>query len=219
MDKQQIELHFSVQRFKRYLNASNNFDEKAALMFNANLKLSQALYIPLSILEVTLRNKINTELQNKYQREDWFDEWYKNKTLFNLWNEINKSVSHLHKERKPINTDRIIASLMFGFWTSLFNQEYEKELWTNLRFIFPNMPKEKRQRKNISAPLNDIRKTLRNRIYHNEPVIFNINALGAHYQNILLLLNYMGTDILDYNNQLEQFTIELNTYKQQIKLI
>jgi hypothetical protein len=94
---------------------------------------------------------------------------------------------------------------MFGFWTSLFNDRYEKVLWKDLRFIFLHMPKAIKQQKNISSPLNDIRRALRNRVYHNEPVIFNIASLNRHYQNIIQLLDWMGPDLLAYNNSKDRF--------------
>lgn len=66
-------------------------------------------------------------------------------------------------------------------------------------------PKSIKQRKNISSPLNDIRRALRNRVYHNEPVIFNPVALSKHYEKILQLLEWMDPELLNYNNGKDRF--------------
>lgn len=81
------------------------------------------------------------------------------------------------------------------------------------------MPRAIRQRRNISAPLNETRRTLRNRIYHNEPVVFNLQQLNQHYNKIIQLLDWMGNDLLLYNNTEDRFPIvfanvisQLNTF-------
>ncbi len=209
MNRSQLETYFSADRLNRYFIQYPGNDPKAIYLYEANIVISEALYTPLSILEVALRNKINAELTRKYRRPDWYAEWYLHPVMRHAWMEINGAIRHLHDDGKPITPYKVIASLMFGFWTSLFNDRYERELWANLRFIFPNMPRALRQRRNISAPLNDIRRTLRNRIYHNEPVIFNIVALQQHYNNILQLLEWMGADLVLYNNSMDKFTMVL----------
>ncbi len=173
MNRIQLETYFSSERLNRYFAQYPGNDSKAIYLYNANISISEALYTPLSVLEVALRNKINTELSRKYGRADWYADLFTHPIMRTAWPEINNAIRHLHEDKKPITPDKVIAGLMFGFWTSLFNDRYEKELWGNLRFIFPHMPKAIRQRKNISSLLNDIRRALRNRVYHNEPVIFH----------------------------------------------
>lgn len=205
MNRLQLETYFSVDRLNRYFSHHIDNEAKAIYLYEANIAVSEALYTSLSILEVALRNKINVELSRKYQRQDWYAEWYQHPELRFAWPEVDKAIRHLHEESKPVLPDKVIAGLMFGFWTSLFNDRYERELWANLRFIFPHMPKALRQRRNISRPLNDIRRYLRNRIYHNEPIIFNIAALNNHYQNILCILDWMGADLLAYTTAKDRF--------------
>lgn len=209
MNKHQLESYFSSDRLSRYFDHYPGNEPKAICLYDANMSISEALYTPLSILEVALRNKINLELERKYGRADWYAEWYKHPVMHNAWTEVNGAIKHLHNDGKPIVPDKVVASLMFGFWTSLFNDRYERELWSNFRFIFPHMPKAIRKRNNVSKPLNDIRRSLRNRIYHNEPIIFNTVALTNHYNNITMLLDWMGTDLLAYNNMKQKFTSTL----------
>ena len=167
MNRAQLEKYFSTERLKRYFDKYPGNEEKAIYLYKANIAISESLYTPLCILEVALRNKINTELVRKYNRHDWYSDWCFHPVMRHAWNEINTAIRHLHEDKKIVTPDNVIAGLMFGFWTSLFNDRYAKELWPVLRFIFPHMPKPIRQLKNISAPLNDIRRALRNRIYHN----------------------------------------------------
>ena len=216
MNRVFLEKYFSTDRLNRYFTQYPDNEAKAIYLYEANIILSEALYTPLSLLEVSLRNKISIELQHKFGRPDWYAEWYKHPVMCHAWNEINTSIRHLHEDRKLIVPDKIIASLMFGFWTSLFNDRYERELWGHLRFVFPFMPKAIRQRKNISGPLNDIRRALRNRIYHNEPVVFNLKSLHTHYTNILQLLDWMGADLLAYNKIRDRFTNTLTNVTTQL---
>ena len=219
MNRNQIEANFSVDRLSKYFAKYPANEPKALYLYEANLLLSEALYTPLSILEVALRNKINEQLKRKYKRDDWYADWYKDPIMHFAWYEINSAISHLHKDKKAIMPDKVIAGLMFGFWTSLFNDKFEKELWHDLRFVFPNMPKKIRQRTNVSKPLNDIRRTLRNRIYHNEPISFNLTALETHHKNILQLLEWMGTDLLTYNNTKDRFTATLLQVNTQLNAL
>lgn len=205
MNRSQLENYFSAGRLDRFFAQFPDNEAKAIYLYEANIAVGEALYTPLCILEVALRNKINAELYRKYGRQDWYAEWYKHPVMRFAWPEINNTIRYFHDERKPITPDKVVAGLMFGFWTILFNDRYERELWSNLRFVFPHMPREIRQRRNISGPLNDIRRALRNRIYHNEPIIFNTTDLNSHYQNIIQLLNWMGADLLIYNNNKDRF--------------
>jgi hypothetical protein len=205
MNRTQLETYFSTGRLDRFFSQYPDNESKAIYLYEANIAIGEALYTPLCILEVALRNKINAELSRKYGKPDWYADWYMHPVMRHAWQEISNTIRILHEERKPITPDKVIAGLTFGFWTSLFNERYESELWANLRFVFPYMPRQIRQRRNVSAPLNDIRRELRNRIYHNEPIIFNTTALNHHYQHIIQLLDWMGADLLMYNNAKDRF--------------
>lgn len=216
MNRTQLEQYFSLDRLSKYFNFYPGNEQKAIYLYEANLLVSQALYIPLSILEVALRNKINDELTRNYGRPDWYAEWYKDKVMHEAWKDVNQAINQLHRDGKPILPDKVVASLMFGFWTSLFNDQYDQKLWRHLRFVFSNMPHAIRQRRNVSKPLNDIRRYLRNRIYHNEPIIFSIHNLEAQYNNIILLQNWMEVDIKIFNNYIDKFPVILSEVKTQL---
>lgn len=213
MNRKQLENYFSLDRTSRYFLQCDGNESNALDLYTANILLSEALYSSISILEVALRNKINTELAKKYQRADWYAEWYKHTTMRYAWPEIKTSVRHLHEEGKQVVPSKVVAALTLGFWTSLFNDRYERELWSNLRFIFPNMPKSIRKRKNISSPLNEIRRQVRNRIYHNEPIIFDLHSLRKQHQKVLDVLGWMGDELLVYAKTLDRFPTVLDTIR------
>ena len=219
MERTKLEKYFSPDRLNKYFNQYPGNETKAIYLYESNILLSQALYTPLSILEVALRNKINVELCRKYNKPDWYESWYKDKVMYIAWKDVNQAINQLHRDGKAIQPDKVVASLMFGFWTSLFNDQYDHELWKNLRFVFSNMPHSIRQRRNISKPLNEIRIYLRNRIYHNEPVIFNIARLEQQYNSILQLLDWIEEDLKIYNNSLDKFPIVLNDVKTKLRII
>lgn len=210
MNKEKMEYYFSAERLAPYFKKFPGNEGKALELYKANIAISEALYTPVSILEVALRNKIDRELSHKYQSRDWYAGWHLHPVLRFAWHDINQSINRLHDENKPITSDKIVASLMFGFWTSLFNERYERELWGHLRLIFPHIPKQIRQRQTISGPLNNIRKHLRNRIFHNEPIIFRLATLQKNHNNILLLLNWMSPELSTYVDQASRFSPTLD---------
>ena len=76
----------------------------------------------------------------------------------------------------------------------LFNAEYERYLWKDLRKAFPKMPKGKRQRKNVSAPLNEIR-NLRNRVFHNESISWSLSRLEGLHKSIIEVCNWINPSL------------------------
>lgn len=133
-----------------------------------NMALSESLYPALQVLEVAFRNTVHHAAPAAFGREDWFDDprliKVKDRTA------ITKAKENLRRQRKPLDSGRIIAELNFGFWTSLLDSRYEQVLWPKLiKTCFPHMPNAMRTRKTLSIRFNRIRH-LRNRIFHHEPV-------------------------------------------------
>lgn len=106
---------------------------------------------------------------------------------------------------EAITSDKINGELTMGFWVSLFNAEYEMTLWKDLRRAFPNMPKNLRQRKNISAPLNALR-SLRNRVFHNENISWSMVKLEELHNTILDVINWMSPDVREWMKCVDRFS-------------
>lgn len=134
-----------------------------------NMALSESLYPALQVLEVALRNSIHNAARAHFGCDDWFND----RALVNSSHEIaalNKAHRTLQRQRRPLDSGRVIAELSFGFWTSLLDRRYEQVLWPRLlKAAFPEMPRRLRTRQNLSRRFQRIRH-LRNRIFHHEPI-------------------------------------------------
>ena len=112
--------------------------------------------------------------------------------------DLNKYISQANKQiagRKEYSSpSKIIAELTLGFWVSLFNVEYERVLWKDLRRVFPNMPKTERKRKKVAPFLNRFR-TFRNRIFHHEPISWNLERLKQIHIEMLTVMGWINKDI------------------------
>lgn len=189
MNNISINKFITPQRLSKYKTIEN---------YEQNLLLSKHYYIPLSILEVSLRNSINLHFENMYGKG-----WLLNQSQFlrnDLVLKINEAKSKISKRGEEINKEKLIAELSFGFWTALFKSPYAKQMrTTDLKRIFSNLPskdKELIDRSSLSVKLNHIR-AFRNRVFHHEKIISKpeFNNIGKDIDTVLL---YLDEDILKF---------------------
>ena len=179
-------------------------EKKAIRHYKQNILLAEALLPSLSIYEVALRNSLIRELERMTGRKDWYDVFTTIPALKDLGVHIEVAKKHLCKRGELVTSDKINGELTMGFWVLLFNAKYERYLWKVLRKAFPLMPKAKRQRKNISAPLNDIR-TLRNRVFHNESISWSLTRLEALHSSILEVCSWINPALPPWIKTIERF--------------
>ena len=189
---------------ERYFNLYPHDNAKAMLHYQCNLRLAESFYVSLSVFEVTLRNALSRELESMTGRHDWYAIFPNTPGLTNLNRYITKANKQIAGRHESSTPDKIIAELTLGFWVTLLNSEYEKILWKNLRKAFPYMPKQQRQRKNISAPLNIFR-TLRNRVFHNESICWNLQRVEAIHQEMVTMMGWINKDAPDWLQQIDRF--------------
>ena len=194
MNKQYVEKVFSAERMIKYFNHYPGDEEKAIRHYHANIALSEAFYPILSILEVALRNSVNRELITMFNAPDWYVHIQSTPGLKDLNKEISTAQRQITKRGENITAPKIVAELTLGFWVRLFNVEYELILWKHLRRAFPYIPKNDKKRNNISAPLNNIR-NFRNRVYHNEPIAWNLNTLEEMHSKTIQVLSWLNNDL------------------------
>ena len=194
MEQLIINKFISYTRFNSY----DNLD-----IYKQNLLKSKNLYIPLSILEVSLRNSINTIFEKLYGSGWLINEanFLKHKELEKIYSAKNK----LKENNEAITKDKLIAELTFGFWTGLFQSAYKENMRiNNIQYIFSNLPPKDIllvDRKLISSKLNHIRE-FRNRVFHHENIIKDrYITIEQDIYEILLFLD----------EELYKFTQELNT--------
>ena len=167
-------------------------DEKKAIdHYECNLILSESLYVSLSIFEVTLRNALCRELEEMTGREDWYVTFHTTPGLKNLNKYITEASQHLTSRHEIVTPSKIVAELTLGFWVSLLNSEYERTLWQALRRAFPYMPRQERQRRNVSTPLNLFRR-FRNRVFHNESICWNLDRVEEIHEEMLKVIGWMN---------------------------
>ncbi len=105
-----------------------------------NIALCEALYPALHSLEIALRNSLHAALTASFGVT-----WYDDPTVLiepRGRSEVVEAKQRLRTQGKPLEADRIVAELPFGFWTSLLNVAYaqsavrrppvHKPLWPTL---------------------------------------------------------------------------------------
>lgn len=216
MDRNKLENLFSTERLRKFYAAYPTDDSKALAHYQCNILISEAFYPCLSVLEVALRNAINRQLTTFFGTSEWYSHFSTTAGLSTLLPAVNTAQKHITKRGELINAPKIVAELSLGFWVTLFNIEYELILWKPLRKAFPNMPKATRQRKNVSAPLNNFR-LIRNRIFHNEPICWNLAVLKEKHSQIIETLKWIDPEIPHWLASMDRFDTVLDEVKRVIR--
>lgn len=161
-----------------------------------NVELSQAFYPVLHTLEVSLRNSTHAAASTIYGTDFWFDK--PGILAHREANLVTAARDELKKTGKPQNADRIVAQLMFGFWTGLLNQPYQKFWHTNnlamIRATFPRAPRRYQNRLALLGRYNAIR-SLRNRVFHFEAIWSHPNLADEH-RNILRAIDWISAEMV-----------------------
>lgn len=189
---------------ERYFTLYPYDEQRAILHYRCNLQLSEAMYTSLSVFEVTLRNALCRELIQMTGRDDWYAVFPNTPGLSNLNRYITQASKQISGRHEQVTPSKIIAELTLGFWVSLLNSEYERILWKDLRRAFPFMPKERKQRKYVSAPLNRFR-AFRNRVFHNESICWKINRVREIHSEMLEVMGWINRDVPTWLTQWDRF--------------
>jgi hypothetical protein len=191
-----IEL-LSAKRYSKYLERCNEDHTNALQYYNFNVRASQGAYIVLEAAEVILRNQIHYKLRNKYNTDEWYNEWLRYDRFSDFHDRILSTKKILRRRKEVISPDKMVAEFTLGFWVSMFNAKYEKAIWKPLRLVFRHLHKKNRQRKTISKALNQFRR-FRNRVFHYEPIVWNINGLLLNYGNVLQVIRWIDEEYFDW---------------------
>lgn len=123
----------SAERFDTYLNWAAGNQALGERLYTYNVQLSAALYGPLHMHEVSLRNMADRALTQRHGL-NWFD----NPAVLTVAYQagcIQAARHTLRQAGKAVTRSQIIAELNFGFWSSLFGRQ-SHHLWQALRPIF-----------------------------------------------------------------------------------
>ena len=192
-----LETAISLERFNRYLEWAKGDRGRAVELYAINTAVSEALYTPMQMLEVALRNRCHTVLSERFGSY-WYDQHGVLTALHQIRQikdaKLDLVVSLSRGDRvteavaQKLTPGRIVASLTFGFWTSLFNTEYENTLWRQCLHKVPTVPPAKMKRKALSRELTPVR-LLRNRVAHHEPIIYH--DLAKRHERIIEITGWL----------------------------
>ena len=197
---------FSEARMHPYFDRYPGKDHKAIRHYEQNIRLAESLGPSLSVFEVTLRNALIRELERMTGTKEWYYHFQSHPILKTLYNYVATAINHISARGEIVTADKINGELTLGFWASLFNANYEKYLWKDLRRAFPNLPKTQRQRKNVSAPINTIR-ALRNRVFHNEAISWNLVRLNSLHDLIVDVISWMYPSLPRWLSKVDRYNV------------
>jgi hypothetical protein len=215
MNKAFLEKVFSNERMSKYFAAHPNDDKKGVTLYHCNIEISEAFYPLLSILEVAFRNSVNRELITMFGEADWYTQFSTTAGLGRLMKDITTAQNQITKRHEIVTPSKVVAELTLGFWVRLFNAEFERILWKDLRRAFPYLQKVDRKRHMVSAPLNNFR-NFRNRIFHNEPICWNMDRLQTIHDELITLLGWLNKDLPAWAQQLDKFPQVIASVKAKI---
>lgn len=210
-----IEEWLSAGRFATYLQASGGSRQRALDLYEWNARLSAAFLRDLSHLEVGFRNACDVQLSTATVSGD--SHWTDDATLFRLfpvsmrWNpskgrreDANKapraSVKRAVQKVTPAPAasgapvakplpGKVVAEIMFGFWTYLAADSHEKTIWVPyLHKAFPVGT----DRDGINKALISLRE-FRNRVAHHENIL---NGSEAERRRIVYIIRRLSPEAL-----------------------
>lgn len=165
----ELEEALSLERFSRYLLWGGGDRARALDLYALNTRISESLYTPMQMLEVSLRNRIHAVMTHIAG-----ETWFLDESLLlgdHQERQLAVAIADLEREGKDSNPSRIVAALTFSFWTAMLGKPYETLWQEGLHQIGRRQDGKGLRRKDFSTPLGQIR-TLRNRIAHHEPILY-----------------------------------------------
>jgi hypothetical protein len=118
----------SKPRLKRYMISAGDNRLAALSLYHWNTELSRAMYLPIQIWEVALRNRLNTFLERRYGADWPYDDKVAVRQLTDPDKEKILSARYRQQKKRRLKyapTSAIVADLSAGFWVSLLSDSYE----------------------------------------------------------------------------------------------
>jgi hypothetical protein len=181
-----LEKSLSVERLAPYLAMSTNDRRYAIALYEWNTKVSESLYGVMQGLEVTLRNSFHRVLATAYGKDDWYEVA---PLLQNQKKQIQEAKPRILTDSRVVTPGRIVAELMFGFWTTLVGTDYAQTLWD--KHLNNAFPAAKLSRKVVASRLQKIR-FLRNRVAHHESIIGKLGKERNLQEDLGQILECLG---------------------------
>ena len=210
LEENLVEL-FSTNRLNSYKYDNNDTNFILLERYLYNIEVSKALYPILSILEISLRNRINEAIE-KTIKQDWLMHEIHSQNIL-LTGEFNKlqdaKQKLIKKGHKNFTKDDLIAELSLGFWIYLCGRKYKNTLWHKKDFFktvfadYPNFSEFDKLGK--ITPILQLMLKLRNRVFHHEIVVNYPYGIQNCYNELRRLLSYISKDSVLYLNKICDF--------------
>lgn len=189
-------------RFATYLAAYQDREDLALRLYSWNAALSSALWGPLGVVEVVVRNAMHAQLTERVGHPDWWTDQHLWEQLLNRQrDEVASSISTVTRRIAHPSANDVVAASNFGLWVGLLSagiprdpmHSYETVLWQpRLRRAFPQYAGGRKQ---LHGELDAIRK-LRNRVAHHEPIFRSNVSLVA--ETVARVAGYVSADAEEY---------------------
>ncbi|MGU9937991.1 hypothetical protein ACNFNZ_05345 [Empedobacter brevis] len=224
MEYNKLEYYLSQPRLNRFLLASGNSKIKAQKLYRANLRVAQSFYPILNLFEIFLRNTCNYQVSSHFANPNWIitekngfmSDVSLTASRFYLKKSIINAEKSIRRKGKIITAGKVVAEQSFGFWSSLFDTHHYRLIGGIVIHLFNHKP-TRVNRSILSQKLNKVRE-FRNRVYHNEPICFNGNAICFAYaenikNEIYELLNWIDPDLTNYVEYFDAIDNKINIAK------
>ncbi|MFP1132396.1 hypothetical protein [Asticcacaulis sp. W401b] len=161
----------SAPRFATYLAAKGGDKRHALELYQWNLELSAAFFVPLQICEVSVRNAILKAIETVYGAN-----WPWERGFEITLRDPKKAYSprrDLQNLRHLPTSGKIVAELKFAFWEKMLTNGHDADLWNTYLFAsFPHADQTSTVQSIRAQGHNSLFKIreLRNRIAHHEPI-------------------------------------------------
>ena len=165
-----IPVSLSTPRFSKYLDVATS-DLEAVKLYQWNVELSSAYYIPMHFYEIILRNTVSEAIKLNYgpdwHRNDNFRLSLDNNNRQNLASAI-RNAKRTHNTNRP-TIGAVIAESKFVFWEKMFTYRHDSRIWDNyFDIVFPLSDNSLaiREKRNFIYNVTEETRKLRNRIAH-----------------------------------------------------
>lgn len=220
-----LEPHLAAARLAPYVAAADGNRRNAIHLYQWNIELSGAVYQALHVVEVALRNAIDTQrchwnatqiddATGKYRDSDWLLDpapllrrLVREKELATARDRAEQAI---RRQKRPVAHADLLAQLSFGTWRFLLpdRDPGRQRLWDDaVKGAFPHL---ERSPKKLVKSVDGIYR-LRNRVAHLEPLL-DMGNVRRQYENMRLILREINPAVEEWFVSNQRVTAELRNH-------